>query len=378
MRIKYGFILAMVFMALLSCEESFFPEIDQADNLLVIDGKITDAPGPYTIRLNISSDVYQFNYPPLTGASLTITDDLGESEVLTEEEPGVYRTALNGLQGTVGRSYKIDIATKEGKNYMSEFEEITPSAPIRNVSAEIETHFDPSLAHDRIGYQFYLDGDAPTQQENYYLYELEATYKYKTDFLIEFIFQNFSFIKWDAPDTFHVCYKTFTVQELVTLSTKNLENPQINRLPLHFEDTEDRLLAIRYSLNAKQFSLTEKAYKYWRSIDEQISEQGNLYSRQPYQIRGNLTNVADPDEPVLGYFTAAGVSEKRIFVSRPEDIPFYFEKCVLITERLFFVLANGDFVGLNDQGQRGAGSGGFCLDCRDIGGGIVKPDFWID
>lgn len=378
MRIKYGSLLVLLVLALLSCEEKFFPEIDRADNLLVIDGKITDAPGPYTIRLNISSDVYVFDYPPLTEATLTISDDAGNSEVLTEEEPGVYRTAPDGIQGTVGRSYKIDIATKDGKNYTSDFEEITPSAPITEVYPEVETRFDPNLTHDRIGYQFYLDGQAPTQQENYYLYELEATYKYQTDFLIEFIFQNFQFIEWDVPDTFHICYKTFIVQDLVTLSTKNLENPQINRLPLHYEDTEDRVLAIRYSLNTKQFSLTEKAYKYWNAIDQQIEEQGNLYSRQPYQIRGNLTNVDDPTEPVLGYFTAAGVTEKRIFVSRPAGIPFYYGKCVLITDQLFRVLANGDFVGLNDQGQRGAGSGGFCLDCRDVGGGIEKPDFWID
>jgi len=35
-------------------------------------------------------------------------------------------------------------------------------------------------------------------------------------------------------------------------------------------------------------------------------------------VRGNVNNIADIEEPVLGYFMVAGVSEKRIYTDRPK------------------------------------------------------------
>ncbi len=375
MRISISLIcLVLLFFA---CEEPFFPELDRYDNLLVVDGRITDEPGPYTIRLNQSSELYIEESPPLTGAEVILSDDAGNSEVLQEKTPGEYVTDIMGIQGTVGRKYHLEINTSDGRQYVSSEEMLHAAVAIDTVTAAVEYRQDVNFDYDLSGYQFYLEGALAAQKENYYLWELEGTYEYNTDYLIDFIFLSSGFEPYPDPDEFHTCWLTYPIPNIFTFSTQNLDRPEIKAFPLNFLDTETRQLAIRFSLLTRQYSLSPEAYEFWHALEEQIGEQGALYSRQPYQIRGNIQNVADEEEPVLGYFLAAGVSEKRIFVNRPEGVPFHYGKCKLTTEMLALVIQEGDFVGVDEDGAYGIGKW-FCLDCRDVGGGIEKPDFWID
>jgi len=89
----------------------------------------------------------------------------------------------------------------------------------------------------------------------------------------------------------------------------------------------------------KQLSINQEAYKFWKSLGEVNTETGSLLSKQPYQIRSNVKNINDGDEPVLGYFVVAGMAKKRIYVNRPIELNFYYlEKCNLITEELRTIL----------------------------------------
>ncbi len=113
-----------------------------------------------------------------------------------------------------------------------------------------------------------------------------------------------------------------------------------------------------------------------------------MYTRQPYQIQGNIINPQNPDEVVLGYFLVAGVEEQRVFVNRlPETYNYYFDVCTLdeaeseMTKSFWRDLSygirwnydklfhyNGAIYLVNPP----------CIDCTMRGGVNVKPDFWID
>ena len=378
MRIKLLIACLLLFSS--SCIELYFPELDKYDNLLVIDGKITDEPGPYTIRLNLSSDVRPLSYPPVTGAELVISDDAGATELLTETEPGVYQTAETGIRGTAGRSYQLRIRTPDGRQYASRPEMLRDAPAIDSVYAEITSRQQIGYDYDLRGYQFYMNGARPQQNENYYLMELTATYQYNADHLIYFVYDN-GLRPFPEPTLYYTCWKTYVVPEIFTFNTGKLADPALNRFPLHFVDTERKMLSIRYSLQLRQYSISQEAYLFWDSIRDQISQQGSLYTQQPYQIRGNVVNENDDSEPVLGYFVVAGVSEKRVFVDRPADLVFNYLPCQLITEMLGFIFAaSGDwpiYVGQTSTGQIGVGDGD-CLDCREAAGTIEKPDFWIE
>jgi len=131
-------------------------------------------------------------------------------------------------------------------------------------------------------------------------------------------------------------------------------------------------------------TLSSEAYNYWNALSKQSENQESLYTTQPYQIQGNVQNIHNPDEPVLGYFLVAGVSEQRIFVGRP-PLVFHYSVCVLdesdyeamgtlkyTNEKswpLYVTMGLSYALALPNQK---------CIDCRLNGGTIVKPDFWED
>jgi hypothetical protein len=384
MKIKMKVILLIATSVLFtSCVDEYWPVLDKYENLLVVDGYISNEPGPYTVILSMSSKLDERQNIPVTNASVVIMDDQGGSETLTEIDPGTYITSSTGIQGTIGRQYKIKIITSGGKNYESGFEEIKNPVEIDTVFPEVEYHALDNLTHNRVGYQFYLNTASAVSDTNYYLARLEATYEYRADFLITLVYDG-TLRPFTNSDSLQTCWRTYKVQEIFSYTDKNQSEPAVTDVPLNYVDTETRELAIRYSLLVKQFTLSETAYKFWNSIKEQNSNQGGLYNTQPYQIRGNLVNTSDPEEPVLGYFMVAGVAKRRIFVT-PDMLPvtFYYPVCVLGQQDYesmssVFLSNPSDwpiYVTTDDFGTP-ALPAPECMDCRKSGGTIVKPDFW--
>jgi hypothetical protein len=171
---------------------------------------------------------------------------------------------------------------------------------------------------------------------------------------------------------------------LFTYETAQLSEPVINHFPLHYVTTEDRELSIRYSLLVRQFTMTAEAFSYWDNLREQNENQGALYNKQPYQILENIKNTKHPDEPVMGYFLVAGVSEQRIFVNRP-SLHFYYWNCVLTQadfERVADLRRSSSsewpIYLTTDPNGRMAYPNERCLDCRERDGKIEEPEFWED
>ncbi len=107
-----------VAVVLLSCTKVVEVDLRDAAPQLVIQGDITDAPGPYIVTLNKSVPYSSPNiFPVVSGASVRIEDvTAGVTNILTESTPGTYIT--NTLQGVQGHTYNLNIIA-EGKNYTS-------------------------------------------------------------------------------------------------------------------------------------------------------------------------------------------------------------------------------------------------------------------
>lgn len=380
---RWSIILIITGLICNSCIDEYWPDLDKYENLLVVDGYISNEPGPYTVKLSYSSKVGELTNNPATGASITIIDDLGDSELLTETEPGTYVTSANGIQGLTGRKYKIEIQTSAGKNYESEFEELLTPTEIESVNAELESRTQDGLSHNLIGYQFYLNSAPALSDTNYYLARLEATFQYNADFLIRFIY-NGTLNAFTNSDSLQTCWRTYKVHEIFTYSTLNLTEPVVTDFPLHYVSTETRELYIRYSLLVKQFTISEKTYRFWDGVKDLNADQGGLYNTQPYQIRGNVVNRDNTGEPVLGYFMVAGVAQKRIFIAPPSPaVYFYFPVCVLTDwdyENFGSIFSSTPvewpmYATMDNNGSR-AMPVQECMDCRLNGGTVVKPDFW--
>ncbi len=90
------------------CIEPFEPEIEEENEVLVIDGKITDSEGIQTIVVSRSSPYNSPRFHPVSGCVVRVEDDSGEGITFTENEDGVYQTYLEP-------DFMITMATGFGK-----------------------------------------------------------------------------------------------------------------------------------------------------------------------------------------------------------------------------------------------------------------------
>jgi len=386
MKIKLLKIFAfLLLLTQVSCVEKYWPDLGGAyQDALVVDGIITNNPGPYTVKLSRSSSVEAPKLLPYTGCYVSINCDDGSTEQLIETEAGVYLSSVFGMQGEIGKKYKIIIYTPNEETYESDFQELKAPVELADVYYEEEIQPSEDLNHNLEGLRFYLDTKTAAQDTNYLLWKMESTYKFESSYLIRYVYDKRHMSVWPQPDTFYTCWKTDQIPELFTYETEQLSEPVLEHFPLHFVSTEDRDLSIRYSLLVRQFTITNEAFSYWDNLREQNDNQGGMYNKQPYQILGNIKNAKHPDESVMGYFLVAGASEQRIFLDRP-SLHFYYWTCEL-------TLADFERVGdlrrtsssewpiylTTDPNGRVAYPDQICLDCREKDGEIEAPDFWED
>jgi hypothetical protein len=377
-------LLALLVISLMSCIDDFDPVINSYQNLLVVDGGFSNEPGPHTVRLSLSTRVSDPGFIPVVNASVKITDNLDNIIFLDETEPGIYQTDEE-VSGVIGRSYTLEVITASGKTYVSETEKLTQPVEIDTVYHETVTRQETGYDYDLYGYEFYVNTRQADNPESYLKWDLEATFQYQSEYTIRWYFDGA--LHWfHGPDSLYNCWKSHRINTIFTSSTNVLTNPVIDGFPLNFVSTETRELSVRYSLLVKQRTISETANAYWEETRKQNGGEWSLYVTQPHYIMGNITNINNPDEQVLGYFMVNGVDEMRIFVDRPPpEVPMRYLRCVL-TEADFQAYGEMGMMdpvfyplyAIETNGGRRATPHQDCVDCRRKGGTIEKPSFWID
>lgn len=379
MLIRNVILLLSLLLSFTSCVEKFWLEIDNYENVLVVDGLLTNGDEPVVVRLSVSSPINNEALIPISGCKLYIIDE-DELEIpLTEIESGIYQVLDISFKGQIGSSYQLYISLPNGQDYVSDICHLLAPSPIDSVYGLAESSEMANSHHDLHGIQFYIDNHNNLTDTCYYMWKLSQTFKYRASFNLDYTWEG-EYIPYPNPDSLRTCWHTAPVNDIFTFSTKYLDEPVITNFPLNFTSTETKMLSIRYSLLVRQLSISENAFNFWDALRQQNIEQGGLYSRQPIQIKGNVHNVNNPDEPVLGYFTVAGVTNKRIFVNRP-PLPFYYDVCVPDFESMRWIAfepSSNYPIYLTDIPGQGLAMGArkLCFDCRLEGGSLTPPDFW--
>jgi len=150
--------LVIIFTACFaSCEKVIQLDLSTTAPQLVIQGNIYDEPGPYVVNITKTVNFDAPNtFPAVTNATVTISDNAGLTEELTQATDGNYVTSE--LQGNVGQTYTLTVKV-DGKTY-------TASSTMPRV-VEIDTiYFKKSLFGG--GRLITLDFMNPAGKENYY------------------------------------------------------------------------------------------------------------------------------------------------------------------------------------------------------------------
>ncbi len=377
--------LILLLLPLIQCVDPVsFKSVDHKAKL-VIEGFISNELKLHEVKISRTTQVNDQTVVPERGASVRIVMGNGGAMLLTEAIPGVYQTPL--FSGTVGASYQLVVTTSDGKQYTSEAVVMRSVAPIDKVYGQY-----PYVTNGgEKGIEIFLDTEDPDKKTRFYRWEYEQTYEIQTPFKSKFAWTGGNHVEFRS-ESVDRCWKSDTLKTILIQSTKGLEKDKITAFPLKFIPESSMEIAVRYSINVKQYSLTEKMYSYWKMVKEVNESQGSLYDIQPGTIVGNISCTSDPDEVVLGYFDASQVTEQRIFLT-----PFSFDEAGFDTPQTFShcTRENAILINLNNMGEYMSTHSGFqeiieqissspdifailprvCCNCTDKGTN-VEPDFW--
>ena len=374
-------LMALMLLFFTGCVEEYWPEMNKYESVIVVDGLIHNGEGPYTITLSRSARPDKPVFNGVANAQVSIHDHLGAEVKLTALERGTYVTPAE-FKAEAGILYQLQIVTAQGERYASDFESLPEPVGIDTVQAEVEYHTDPRGYYVKPGVQFYVSTEAAINDSACFYWRLTETFEFHADFEIYYVFDQGILREMLHRDSLRVCYRTLAIPEIFTYNTVNMNSPALVHFPLNFTDTESRRLSVRYSLLIDQYTVSQKHYTFWNSVEQQNDGQGGLYSTQPFQIQGNMHCSSNPEQPVSGNFTVAGHTAMRIFVDPPIGVNYYYPECTIDTSAMEEFYSIRSYPPLSwpvyatrDENGIPALPNQSCMDCT-VSGTLEKPDFW--
>lgn len=370
-----------------SCVERFYLGASGDDFVpkLAIDGIISNDTELQEIVISQSSSSENPEFLPFTGCNVRVEDSKGNVFVFSEsiEKKGHYQGIISAIYFEIGISFRLYLTTPEGKQYTSKLEELLPCPATGSVYSEKKSKptTDPDVVED--GLQFYIDFVGEENSGKYFRWKLEETYEYHSTWPIRRYLDTQGYVTLIRADySKFVCYKTEEIPDIFTLSTVGLSQNNYKHYPLHFVNDYTQRLMFKYSLLIKQYSLTETAYHYWENLRKNNKEAVDLFGKQPAQVKGNIFNVSDSTEVVLGYFGVSSVTSRRIIVPGVTDFNFNKVSFCRVTKPDGMSMLPDErplywAQGVDENGEVFWGYADTqCFICTLLGGTTVKPPYW--
>ena len=373
------------------CISPFDIKLRGSGDILVVEGAITDEEAPYTIFLSKSTSLDQLEKQSISGATVVIEEQSGETERLEEVRTGIYQSSGQGIKGKLNQQYRLRILW-EDNTYLSSWETLKAAAPIDSIYGRAS--FISTESGQDAGLQFYLDVEDDQQLAKYYRWEWEESWKYRSPLPANFAYLGNNNIELIPAKEF--CYQTIKASDILLANTQ-LNQGILKEFPISYVSSQSEKLGIRYSLLVRQIPMDEKEYLFWKGLSESNNSVGSLYDRQPASIQGNIENIENEDETVLGYFSAYSSAEKRVFISR-NDLPdtlristAFVQACRNSIDTIpigpgadaavFAAIEEGLVFYDFDRFIQITGylmAKPECADCTLRGGSLEAPEFWIE
>ena len=189
----------------------------------------------------------------------------------------------------------------------------------------------------------------------------------------------------DPADSPYSCWKYDRSTTLIVGSSAQLQSDVISEFPAFHIPLGSEKISVRYSPLVKQATLSKPAYEYLLLMKKNTASLGTIFDPQPSELRGNISNIADPSEIVIGYVIASTISEKRIFVTSIEANWNYPQTCPYfsipnhpdsIAKYVPTYLPWGGIESSPGSVTEYFMAAPNCVDCTKRGGALAKPSYW--
>lgn len=315
------------------CIEPYTVEAPEGLSLLHVEGYITTAPGPHTIRLTRTAtygSVFVDFIRKVPLATVGIRDNTtGLVTFLTEIEAGVYQTPRE-FAAQVGRTYTLRIQTLEGDEYVSLPQETLAVPELDSLAYRMLVIPTENRLQPRSGLQFVAYFKDPSDQRNFYHWRVAnpisrvLTYPefYRPP-------RSLPTDPYQPKDCCKYCFvpDQAPIRNLYIADDSGFNGLSATQIAGFIEDNGRRFMHI-FRFDFEQMAISQETHRYLRLIDQQLSLTGSVFDPPPANIRGNIVSLTNPEEVVLGHFFSAGVVSKRIYLKS--------EKLDLVQPQLYF------------------------------------------
>ncbi|WP_394991245.1 DUF4249 domain-containing protein [Emticicia sp.] len=312
MKILLKLFLSIFIVALVACVDRFDPKLTGGIPYIIFEGTLTDQLGPHYFNLSYSAG-YNSNESvfdkTVNAAKIWITDAKNVRTDLIDLSKGKFSTP-EGFRGQIGNSYQVHIQLSDGTSYASKAETMRYSPPIDKVYTEFKLTTTLQPKH-RGNFNVYLNVKDPATEGDFYRWKW-VNYEIATS-CANYI------VTGDRPSIFYKkccgdCWNINSCLGCINLASDNLVNGKT--LPKQFiaQIPFDNITS--YYMLIEQMSLSREAYNYWKSVDEQANNSGGIFDTASATIRGNIKNVNDESEVILGYFQISAVTQKAVYIQR--------------------------------------------------------------
>ncbi|MBA2747064.1 MAG: DUF4249 domain-containing protein, partial [Flavisolibacter sp.] len=355
------------------CKEEYdFPLRSNDVSLLVVEGVLNAGNGPTQILLSRTmklDEVVQFK--PVLQAQLTVEGKDNTSKPLSSAGNGNYTNPNLGM--TIGTEYRLRIKTTDGKEYLSEWLVARNTPEIDSVTWK----------RTPAGLTVFNHTHDPSNNSRYYKWDYDETWQINSVFPSDYVWVSGStIIQGSLPSS---CWKYGKASTIIIGSSAQLQSDVITELPAFFIADKSEKISVRYSVLMKQQTLSKKAYEYFSLMKKNTESLGTIFDPQPSELRGNIVNIADPSEIVIGYMNAAKVTQKRIFITAQQANWSYPQNCsnILIPNHPDTIRKYVPIYLPWGAVETGPGtvtdyylSEPHCVDCTRRGGSPTKPSYW--
>jgi hypothetical protein len=247
---------------LFSCEDVIDVDLDDAAPRLVIDARILlneDGTTTTQVLLTRSAPFFEEVNPPVNDAQVQIVDGNGITFQLDNQGNGLYTNTDISAQFDLDYTLQVQ---DQGDTFTAT-ERLVSTVPLQNVQQE---EIDGIGEFTQIT-AFFQD---PEELGNYYLFQ------YMDPFNVELDISDDEFINGNLTPT------SFFIEELEPGTPIELQITGIDR----------------------------RAFQFFETLIQQTSDGGGgPFDTQPATVRGNITDVDDPDNFPFGYFRVSQVFE---------------------------------------------------------------------
>jgi hypothetical protein len=331
---RHSLLSVILIFLLPGCVDRINVEVGVGATPIVIDGSISNQPGPYRIEIakaiEIDSKLSVRNL--ISARKVTISDNLGFSEDLNEIEQGVYLT--NNIQGQVGRAYKLRIETLDGRIYESKPDTIQSPTNLE----QIYFNFKSEVINEatQFGFDVFFDSNIGESNNNYFLWKFVGTYQIDTNPELYseqcgqsvcpkprpcsgYIYTQGQ-LQQVGPCTCCSCWISIE-SELPILSDNQLinagriKNVKIGNVPL-----DSWIFMHKVHVQVQQQTLSRQAFAFWKAVIAQKAATSSLFQPISGRIPTNFVQIGGPSGQVEGLFYASGVGTVSTYISRL-DVP---------------------------------------------------------